>query len=351
MKRGLGLVGLLLVGLVGCSQSPSDAPVWIGQVVSLAETDHRIGPQTIRAIERDLLAREIHQIAFRHVDGLRSPARAQAIRLLAVNQVAALVVGPGIAHPEEVVAAARSHGAITVVLDELAEPVRDSAVLLGSDPVQRAEALARFAQRHSSDRTARLLVDWRDPRCAVAARAFGKTWRSLGQLCREETVADSVPVLGTEPVVALALPMTYRHWPTLSVPSGQRPLILSLGFDGPVPATKLPLHYATIVPPIGQRSTACQQWFEQCQKLEDEPVELPALLARDVVSLFREAIPAVGVRTPEMVRDLLRRNLLERSRFEGIAGTVTWPEGRPFRTLFLHRQLAEKREWVETVQP
>ena len=73
-----------------------------------------------KAHEEDFTVTGRH-VGVRHVDAAKGDARAEAIRLLAVNRVAALIVGPGVKNLDDILAAARAHPTPVIVLDEVVQ--------------------------------------------------------------------------------------------------------------------------------------------------------------------------------------------------------------------------------------
>src|SRR5438045_2221500 len=106
-------VGLLLLAalLAGCSGRSPEETVWVGHVAPLSGPARDRGEQAVQAIELALEQAEAdgftaggRPVGVRHVDAAGGKARAEAVRLLTVNRVAALIVGPGVPEADEVVA-------------------------------------------------------------------------------------------------------------------------------------------------------------------------------------------------------------------------------------------------------
>ena len=143
----LSAAGLLT--LAGCAGQTKEEPIWVGHIGPAGKRDESAinGMQQTLA---DLREREVtiagRTIGVRHVEANdKSRARAEASRLLSVNRVACLIVGPGVEGVADVVAIARSHGALAVLLDGTADrTLADQALVLDLDPQTRGEMLARF---------------------------------------------------------------------------------------------------------------------------------------------------------------------------------------------------------------
>src|SRR5262245_30954192 len=175
----------LLCLAAGCASKARPEPIWVGHLAPLSGADREQGEASIRAIQTVLeQAREDdftvagRSVGVRHVNSATGTARAEATRLLAVNRVAALIVGPGVTEVEEILAAARSHSAPVIVLNEMARPPDSSdVILLGLDPGWRGEALAKVAKEKLKASSAVIVVDSENPVWVALADSFEAQWR------------------------------------------------------------------------------------------------------------------------------------------------------------------------------
>src|SRR5689334_6421116 len=106
--------------LAGCSRKAEPEVLWVGHLAPLSGPHRERGEEAARAIELllDQIKADGKKVAVRHVDAeSKATARAEAVRLLAVNRVLALLVGPGVEDPDDVAAAARAQDAGVVVLE------------------------------------------------------------------------------------------------------------------------------------------------------------------------------------------------------------------------------------------
>ena len=147
-REWLSAAGLLAVA--GCAGRSKEEPIWVGHIGPAGKRGESAidGVQQMLADLRDAgFAVAGRSLGVRHVvEKDKTRARAEASRLLAVNRVACLIVGPGVEGVAEVCAIARSHDAIAVVLDGTADrALAEQAVWLGVDPQMRGEMLARYA--------------------------------------------------------------------------------------------------------------------------------------------------------------------------------------------------------------
>ena len=192
----LGSVLLVVLSVAGCS-STAPEPIWIGHLATLERprSTGGGGRHPVDATDAGGGAAKDRTVAGRYV-GVRHAdsahlARAEAVRLLAVNQVVGLILGPGLADPEDVAASARSHEAAVVVLDETpVAPLGPAVRLLGADPARRGRALAHLARTKLMKKRVALLIDRRNGLCAALGQAFAAAWRPEGEL-REWPVAEA----------------------------------------------------------------------------------------------------------------------------------------------------------------
>jgi ABC-type branched-subunit amino acid transport system substrate-binding protein len=194
----------LLTGLAlaGCSGRPAPPPVLVGHIATLSGMDKRQGEQQARGIR--LAIKEVDKGDALKVSVLHTDARgqleafeAEAVRLVAVNKVVALV-GGNTAEELERLGRARAvviglTGARTRSMGELvflaglapdiqgrllaqaAAAAQPPAALgaLGAGPLGVAAAIARGQVRPPS---VAVLVDERQEACVQVAEAFGREW-------------------------------------------------------------------------------------------------------------------------------------------------------------------------------
>jgi DNA-binding LacI/PurR family transcriptional regulator len=135
----------VVVLMMGCSASTPE-PVWYGHV---GRTDE----ESLRGVRERLQGEDAALVRLRHVAPGEN-ARAVAVRLLSLNRVKGLILGPGIADVAEVVAAVRPYEVPIVVIQE-SEPV-DGARILGGKPGTRLTALLDYLEQNEKDRPMRV---------------------------------------------------------------------------------------------------------------------------------------------------------------------------------------------------
>ncbi|HMF12775.1 MAG TPA: ABC transporter substrate-binding protein, partial [Gemmataceae bacterium] len=149
-----GLFFLLLVSCVGCSRSSQPDTLWLGHVAAMTGSDKAAGEHARQGIQvavekenadpKDLVFGR--KIAFRHANA-KSDARdaeAEAVRLVSVNRVVALVGGTDSAQAEQIARGAESVGAPVVLQAALPSPGENTFSIVPS-LAWRGQVLGKFA--------------------------------------------------------------------------------------------------------------------------------------------------------------------------------------------------------------
>ena len=368
----------LSVLVAGCSSGGAPEPLWVGHLVPLSGPDRDRGDRAITATNLALAqAREDeftvagHPLGIRHADSAKGTARSEAVRLLAVNRARVILIGPGVAKPQEVLATARLHGALVVVLDELADlPPPDSAVIpLAADPARRGEALADFARNVLKQSKVALVVDESRPICAVLAEAFARAWRTGKGEARRWKVDDLLPLAQVEEltrwkpgVVLLALgaaPPAGLEKALATLAAGS--VVLDGGEDGDGPPLRWldrgkngpTIYRVTAYSSLAPAPPASRKLLDELRQKQGRAPDRTGILALDAVGLLRERADLLRdlERTPELKK---RRELLEElpplPEFSSVTGTMYWKEGRPVRPLFVVRSRGGKEALVRQIE-
>jgi branched-chain amino acid transport system substrate-binding protein len=353
---------LLLLSLVlaGCTSAGKPPPIWVGHLAPLSGPDRDQGDQAVAAINQALAQANEDDflilnrpLGVRHADSAKGTARAEAVRLLSVNRVLSLVVGPGVQAPAEVVAAARQHGAPVVVLDELADRPGKGVFALAADPARRGEALAEFARQDLKRSRAAIILDESRAVCAVLAEAFAGAWRlNKGELRRwKSTDVVQAELTRWKPdVVLLAVgadrPAKVNE--ALAVLAG-RVLLLYGGEDRDgLPLAGLDgatVYTATAWTSLARPTEQSKPLLDELRKKEGRAPGLAAVLAVDAIGLLRQQARLLTelARTAEEEKRIDRlKDVTPAEEFESVAGTMFWKEGRPVRPLFIVRHQGGK---------
>ena len=117
-------------------------------------------------------------LGVRHVEAKdKTRARAEASRLLAVNRVACLIVGPEVEGVAEVFAIARSHGTVAVVLGGTADrALAEQAIWLGIDPETQRRDAGAIRDREGDRKLTALTLGTENP----VRRGFDRVFTRAG---------------------------------------------------------------------------------------------------------------------------------------------------------------------------
>jgi ABC-type branched-subunit amino acid transport system substrate-binding protein len=355
---------LLLLFLLGCGPSKVAEPIWLGHLAPLSGTNRARGEEASQAMQLVLeSAREKdwqvlgRSLGVRHVDANGDRARAEAVRLLSVNRVVGLIVGPGLSDADEVANAARTHEAPVVILDEVTEvPAGPGVITLGPDPARRGRALAQFAGKQWNKRRVAVLLNNRDRISATVAGAFTAAWRQAGGSHREYSVGEKVDLSSLkaelkkhqEEIVLAAMPVVRLR--ELATALAAVPIL----YGGPDvdedellrQAAALPagaaLYAATAFTAGATLSESGKQWYQRFDKSQRKPPGRSAALACDGLRLMMSALEQVKAKGSTPLRTLLREELSGTKEFESVAGKVAWKDSQAVRPLFLVRFAAGK---------
>jgi branched-chain amino acid transport system substrate-binding protein len=370
MSRRL-LALLVPLALAGCSTRTEPEPIWLGHLAPLSGPDRLRGQSARQGI---LLAVEEaraegqtvagRRVAVRHADtrGQAEVARAETVRLLAVNKVAALLAGPEASLAGEVVQAAGPYEVGVVVPGELPDPPPAGALALGARPGYRGQVLARYAAKQLKAQRAALLTDARDALATAVAAGFARAWprrppRALGEWTyeKEAELDDLVgQVRDWKPGVVL-LAARLRDFGKLCARLRTRGVKGPILHGGPdvgaealrrVAADDPDLYTATVYAYRGLSGRG-EKFALQYEKRFGEPPDLFAVQAHDAARLLLEAVQ----QAQSGERAKVREALLGKEAFEALTGTVSWQERLPRRRLFLLRLRKDEVKLVRTVPP
>jgi branched-chain amino acid transport system substrate-binding protein len=365
------LVGFLLaLAGPGCSPRASPEPIWVGHVTPLSGPERLAGEQARQGVQLAVdEAREEDQavegrfVAVRHADSRSDErtARAEAVRLLAVNQVVALLAGPDPGSADVVVRAARPYSVPVIVPGEMAGDVPGDAFVLGARPASRGEALASYAAPRLGKRAA-VLTASRNPVASAVANAFVRAWpRTRGSAVEEwsysspEDQAEVVKrVAAWKPDLILVtgsvrdLGQFRRRFRDIAV----RGPILYGGPDA-VPealSREVPDETDLYLSTVYARQELTEQGKKFARRYQERFHEPPGLPAAEAYDAARWLI-GVLVKAKATDAGRLLEALAAREPFEAVTGTVSWKERQPRRRVFVVRLEKGGAKVVRVFQP
>jgi branched-chain amino acid transport system substrate-binding protein len=366
------LAGLLLsLAPAGCGPKTAAEPVWVGHVVPLTGADRAQGERAVHGVRlavNEARAADLnvagHRIAVRHADshGSAETARAEAVRLLAVNRVAALLGGPDPALGEQLVRTAQPYEVAVVLPCELADPPADQGVVsLGAVPSWRGKVLARYAAEDLKAGRAVVLTDSRDLVATRLASGFSQTWREGGKralddysYARDEELAhlkDRVTRARPDVVLVAApardLPKVQEFLHT----AGVKAALLYGGADAGADEFResredADVYLATVYAADGLTARG-KDFAKRYAERFQVPASLAAAQAYDAAWLLFTVMHKAKDVSSARIREELARG----EPFESVTGLVTWTDRKPRRPLFVVRLAGRTPEVVKTVEP
>ena len=333
----LSAAGLLT--LVGCAGQTKEEPIWVGHIGPVGKRDESAingMQQTLADLVEDEITIAGRRIGVRHVEAKdKARARAEASRLLSVNRVACLIVGPGVESVADVVSIARSHGAFVVVLDGTADrSLADQAVWLGIDPETSGEMLARYA-------------------VAKGQKAYNSTQGIESEVARgfdREFQRRGGKLLG--PIIDPAQPISERI--ILDVASdgdrkGKLPTISLVGAFGQpevgISKSVREVWKLVIQPDPASLPAEGRTWAERYEKRFGARPDDDAILAADAIALIADGLREIAGDD----RRKLVEELMGRSEIAGLTGPIARKDGRTLRPMWVERTVKGVRVGVEAV--
>lgn len=351
---------LLLVS-AGCGTKLPAKPFTIGQLIPLSGPDKVQGEHArngarlaVEAAVRE--GREVsgRSVIVRHVDD-RSDVKniqAMAIRLLTLNDVVAVIGGPGIAANEQLARAARSYGVPVLLPADLPVlPVGEAVFCLNVAPEVRGEALARFAIHDLHYHRIVVLSDSSNGTNAALATAFVREWRQghhddkepsidVWSYSDESTRKELASRLETAKPDAMLLAVEPREFLQLRSQFTTAGLKIPLLYGGEDKGISLfeedrragPVIYiATAFVAGDDLAKVGQAFVQEYRKVFGERPDMSAALAYDGVRLLIEALIKEKTAIPSHLRDALSTM----SDFPSVTGPLRFANRRAKRTLFI----------------
>jgi branched-chain amino acid transport system substrate-binding protein len=369
VSRGCAARGLVVLCLAGCGRHAAPAPVLVGLVLTsgapIGGEHARQGARLAAAearVEGKTLSGRPFAVVHAESRGDLDLVGPEAVRLLTVNKVAALVAPAGAPAAERLLRAAQPYGVPVVLPGELPEAAAGPRVrALGAPPAARGRALARYAARDLKAARALVLTDARDRAAATLASAFVKEWpRGAGGGVEEwsasaadaANLAERARKAGPNLVLIAAAPADFRTLLSRLAEAGLRVPIVYGGEDAGTevaeegPAAGPEVYLATVYAP--EKLTARGQEFARRYEAEyHEPPDLSAAGAYDATRLLFEVLARAQSAEPATLGDEGART----ENFETVTGPVTWKDSAVRRAFFLVRVKGPRAEVVQTVEP
>ena len=361
------LAVLSLAAFCGCAPKGEDEPAWVGCVAAFSGPDKAAGARLKQGV-----GLAVDDAVNQHVEGRRlavviaddrgadDSVQAEAVRLLSVNHVAALIGGADPGRALLLARAAQPYAAPTVLPSEWAGPPPGDAVFsLGVRPGWRGEVLARYASGELKLKHVAVLTDGRDPVAVELAAAFVKAWprdesASVGQetfRSDAELQEQAARVGGTKPdaVLIAADAVDFLKVRNILEAAGLHVPALYGGADAGgerLAAGKDDVITATVFAPeeLKERGRAFLQRYEEHFH---EPPDLTAVQGYDAARVLLNALSRANSTAGGKVRDQIASS----TDFESLTGPLRFQDGRARRRVFVTRVNGGQAAVVQRVEP
>jgi branched-chain amino acid transport system substrate-binding protein len=365
---------MILIGLAavaGCASRRGPDPVWVGHLAPLTGPDRQEGQSARQGVQLAVeAARQEGQtvgdrpVAFRHADdrGEVQRTRAEAVRLLAVNKVAALLTDPRADLSAAAAQAVRPYNAPVVVPGELPESSLAPVFVLGVGPTRRGRILASFAEKQLKVSRAAIVCDGGNEIGVALTAAFVAGWPHRPDLevrqwaCENSSGPDIVVKQVREWKPGLVLlatgPKAFASWRQRLRQAVTGVPLLYGGEDvgeeglGREVLADPDLYLGTTYSRTALTKEG-QEFARQYEKSFGVPPDLFAAMAYDgarlLISALHEAKSADGKK--------VQTALAKQESFASLTGPVSWEEQRPKRSVFIVRVRKGQSRIVRTVAP
>jgi branched-chain amino acid transport system substrate-binding protein len=186
----LFVVLLAVIAVAGCSGKGATEPIWIGHVATISGPDKAAGEHAKQGIQfavedanqedNRIMGRKVmvrHANAKTEGDG----AEAEAVRLVSINKVVALLGGTDAVQAERLARGAQTAGVPLIVQTGLpASAINDNTYSCSVSPARRGQALGRYAKAKLDARRVVVVIDTRGAVHAAVADAFAKEFAGDG---------------------------------------------------------------------------------------------------------------------------------------------------------------------------
>ncbi len=356
-------IGLLLTG---CAARTPPEPVFVGQLLPRSGPDKEIGLQAQQAValaveelkqKEETIAGRPLAVLYPDTRGNDEALRAEAVRLLTVNKVAALLGGGNMAEAERLGRIAQQYNVPLVTPSELPTAALSPYVFsVGLAPAEQGKALARFASQDLKAVRVGLLCD-NQPLSAAVAQGFIKEFRKGEATVDEWTYQkeDDLPglaskALGANPGAVLLAGRPSALLKLRSELRGSKSALLFGGEDGALSALRAesdkegPLYLATAFV-IDDSLPRVKEFVKTYQDKYGQTPDLYAALAHDGFRVLVEGMRRAQSYTGAKVRD----ELAKLENFDSLTGPLSYAADQSVRrTVFVVR--LEKGQ-VKLVQP
>ena len=372
MKGFFPLILAVMPGLIlsGCSAKTTVEPLWIGHIAQLSGSRKAQGVQARLGVnlavdETTTAGLRVmgRPLAVRHVDtrGEAETPRAEAVRLIAVSKVSALLVDVDSAQAERVGRESLPYGVPVLVCGELASPPGENVFVLGAGPEARGRALARCAAETLKADAVLVVIDGRNALAGAVAASFLKECRKIGKpkaeeveyLTEEEFKERLSGVIKAKPQAVLLAGSVSdcQRLRSELLTAGLRPPVLFGGEDFGVirlwreSDVRPDVYLATVFAAEGlKENEKGREFARRFQEAAGEPPTLAAALTYDGTRLLFEALRKAETDNGPRVREQLAKI----EAFDSVTGSLSFKDHQAVRPVFVVRVQGNEAKVVKT---
>jgi branched-chain amino acid transport system substrate-binding protein len=362
----LALLPSLILG--GCSSKTPPEPLWVGHLAPLSGPGKSQGDQAQQAVrlavEESAAVRVAGRpLAVRHADtrGEGDTGRAEAVRLIAVSKVTALIVNAEAAQAERVGRESLPYGVPVLVCGELASAPAENVFVMGAGPEPRGRVLARYAVETLSFETVAVVVDGRNALAGAFAASFVRQCRKQERptvheslYLNEQELKEIVSRLIKSRPAAVLLAGTARDClrvrSDLLEAKAAVPILFGgedLGARGLRPDSKegpdIYLATAFAETELGEKGRDFDRRFREAT---GERPGISAALAYDATRLLFEAMSQAGTTSGTRIREQLAKT----DDFESVTGSLSFKDRQARRLVFVVRVRGGEVKVVRSVR-
>jgi len=367
LRRSAAL--LLPLVLLGCTAKQPTDPIQVAHLLPLTGPSKKAAEDAQRGLS--LAVEDVNAegqrvggrtVVVRTVDTRGEPdlVQAEAVRLITLNKVAALVAGPDSRGAERLARTAQPYGVPVVVPGDFPPGTGvEGAVSLAAPPATRGEILARYAVKELKPKHVVVLTDQRAPVAVALADAFRKEWPRGDSSAVEEwpyrndtEQGELFRKLAKNPPDVALFAGAPADFPALAAQLQEEKAKVTLLYGGedvgvgPLQKPGVEAVTATVFIPEALTDKG-QEFARRYQEQYHEPPSFPAAQAYDAGRLLFETMQKANTAAPARIRD----DLLKLDAFESLTGKVTWKDRKAQRTVFVVRVSGDGAKLVQTVAP
>lgn len=359
---------LLLVMPIACGSRPASETVRIGHLAAFSGPERQRGERSRQGVQLALqaahgeteLASSVVRSIVVHVDHRGDPAvlQAEAVRLISVNRVVALIGACDSGLAEQLLRTVQPYG-VPLVLTSDPAPARSGVVPIGLDPAVRGRELARFAlQQLKADHVTVVVASTGGQ--SPLADAFLRECRARSSVVqelsweKESELAEMAKLAAAgqaKAVLVIGSPGEFRKVEKAFMVAGFKSPFLYGGPDAgaAIFANDIPAAGVYLVTAFAKEglTEAGQAFARRCEETFQDGPNMDVAQGYDAMRLVLEELRSARARD----RIALLEEFGKLTTFETVTGPLTFKTHQPRRPGFLLELKPGSTKLVSTVAP